>query len=187
MKENKHEINGCIYVMSNEEIEERDWFTDDNNSLKRSYKLSHVQFANPKKIILTNNPNLPIQQLTEQEVEYLKSVDGFEVKKEKYSERFDNDKSPIGNPDTWGNRYVFVIPQETEQPKERIDELINKFPDGIEYYNKNALFNTLIQCIYNGMSIETALIECIKYTEKQDEQMIKIIENQPQRIIIQQT
>lgn len=25
---------------------------------------------------------------------------------EKYSERFDNDKSPIGNPDTWGKRLV---------------------------------------------------------------------------------
>jgi hypothetical protein len=44
-----------IYITNSEEIKEGDWFTDDNNSLKRSYKLSHVQFANPKKIILTTD------------------------------------------------------------------------------------------------------------------------------------
>jgi hypothetical protein len=47
-----------IYITSDEEIKEGDWFTDDNNSLKRSYKLSHVQFANPKKIILTTDDQL---------------------------------------------------------------------------------------------------------------------------------
>jgi hypothetical protein len=47
-----------IYITSNEEIKDGDWFTDDNNSLKRSYKLSHVQFANPKKIILTTDQDL---------------------------------------------------------------------------------------------------------------------------------
>jgi len=31
---------------------------------------------------------------------------------EKYSERFDNDKSAIGNSDTWGNRWVVIIPKE---------------------------------------------------------------------------
>jgi hypothetical protein len=51
--ENQH-----IYITSDEEIKEGDWFTDDNNSLKRSYKLSHVQFANPKKIILTTDQDL---------------------------------------------------------------------------------------------------------------------------------
>ena len=47
-----------IYITNDEEIKEGDWFTDDNNSLKRSYKLSHVQFANPKKIIITDNKDL---------------------------------------------------------------------------------------------------------------------------------
>ena len=32
---------------------------------------------------------------------------------EKYSERFDNDKSPIGNPDTWGKRIVEEHKQKT--------------------------------------------------------------------------
>jgi hypothetical protein len=47
-----------IYITNDEEIKEGDSFTDDNNSLKRSYKLSHVQFANPKKIILTTDQDL---------------------------------------------------------------------------------------------------------------------------------
>ena len=47
-----------IYITSDEEIKEGDWFTDDNNSLRKSYKLSHVQFANPKKIILTTDLEL---------------------------------------------------------------------------------------------------------------------------------
>jgi len=44
-----------IYITNDSEIKEGDWFTDSNNSLKTSYKLSHVQFANPKKIILTTD------------------------------------------------------------------------------------------------------------------------------------
>jgi hypothetical protein len=40
---------------------------------------------------------------------------------EKYSERFDNDKSAIGNPDTWGRRVVEEPKQETlEEATERI-------------------------------------------------------------------
>jgi hypothetical protein len=50
--------NQNIYITNSEEIKEGDWFTDNNNSLKRSYKLSHVQFANPKKIILTTDQDL---------------------------------------------------------------------------------------------------------------------------------
>jgi hypothetical protein len=52
------ENNQHLYITNDEEIKEGDWFIDGNNSLKRSYKLSHVQFANPKKIILTTDPNL---------------------------------------------------------------------------------------------------------------------------------
>lgn len=50
--------NQNIYITNNEEIEEGNWFTDNNNSLKKSYRLSHVQFADPKKIILTTNLDL---------------------------------------------------------------------------------------------------------------------------------
>ena len=33
-------------------------------------------------------------------------IDKHNQRLEKYSERFDNDKSEIGNPDTWGKRVV---------------------------------------------------------------------------------
>lgn len=39
---------------------------------------------------------------------------------EKYSERFDNDKSPIGNPETWGKR---LIEETIEEAAEKASEL----------------------------------------------------------------
>jgi hypothetical protein len=40
---------------------------------------------------------------------------------EKYSERFENDKSPIGNPDTWGKRIV------EEPKKETLEEVAERY------------------------------------------------------------
>jgi len=68
-----------IYITSDEEIKEGDWFTDDNNSLKRSYKLSHVQFANPKKIILTTDQDLikdGVQAIPDEFLEWFCSKNG---------------------------------------------------------------------------------------------------------------
>jgi hypothetical protein len=66
-----------IYITSDEEIKEGDWFTDDNNSLKRSYKLSHVQFANPKKIILTTDQDLDgVQSIDDEFLEWFCSKNG---------------------------------------------------------------------------------------------------------------
>jgi len=48
-------------------------------------------------------------------------IDTHKQRLEKYSERFDNDKSAIGNPDTWGRRVVEEPKQETlEEATERI-------------------------------------------------------------------
>ena len=80
MKANKHEINGYIYVTSEENYVKNDWTINSIGELNK-YK-GGVSFTTWKKIILTNNPNLPIQQLTKEEVEYLKEVDSFEVEKE---------------------------------------------------------------------------------------------------------
>ena len=41
---------------------------------------------------------------------------------EKYSERFDNDKSPIGNPDTWGKR---LVDETIEEAFDRINNSID--------------------------------------------------------------
>ena len=74
-----------IYITSDEEIKEGDGFLDDNNSIGQSYKLSHVQFANPKKIILTTDQDLisdGIEQISENAllkiVEYINSGKNIE-------------------------------------------------------------------------------------------------------------
>jgi len=64
-------------------------------------------------------------------------------------------------------------------------ELIEKFPNGKELYNENAIFNNFIHCINNGMPIETAFVELIKIINSQQEQMKVLVKNQPQRIILQ--
>jgi len=71
---NIHKINQHTYITDDSEIKEGDWFTDDNNSLKRSYKLSHVQFANTKKIILTTDQDLikdGVQAIDDEFLEWL--------------------------------------------------------------------------------------------------------------------
>jgi len=44
-------------------------------------------------------------------------IDTHKQRPEKYSERFDNDKSEIGNPDTWGKRVVEELKQTDENGK----------------------------------------------------------------------
>ncbi|CAB4136497.1 hypothetical protein UFOVP584_27 [uncultured Caudovirales phage] len=92
MKANKHEINGYIYVTSEE--------------------LDSLNSINGYKIILTNDESFKnIQQLTTEEIEYLKSVDSFEVEKNEHN-------LAIGGV---LENYKILIPQETEQPKDEID------------------------------------------------------------------
>jgi hypothetical protein len=43
---------------------------------------------------------------------------------EKYSERFDNDKSEIGNPETWGKRVVEEPKQERSYSEEEVIKLL---------------------------------------------------------------
>tara|TARA_R110000868_G_scaffold25451_3_gene99481 strand:- start:1677 stop:2504 length:828 start_codon:yes stop_codon:yes gene_type:complete len=166
--ESAHLTTQNIYITSDEEIKEGDWFLDDNNSIGQSYKLSHVQFANPKKIILTTDfdkqprvqaiddeflewfvKNPSCEEVEVEENKHLicnhcdslyssfsdgihcdvcvrmskpiVKVLGYKIiipkeepkqKLEKYSERFDNDKSPIGNTETWGKRLVDDVPKQ---------------------------------------------------------------------------
>jgi len=66
-----------------------------------------------------------------------------------------------------------------------MQDLIDRFPNGKELYNENAIFNNLIHCIQNGMPIETAFVELIKVIDSQQKQMYKLIENQPNIVILQ--
>lgn len=166
MKANKHEINGYIYVTSDDEPKENDYilskdsisplFVDGNTIYPKMLLVDHWF-----KIILCNNPNLPIQQLTTEEVEYLKSVDSFEVEK---NDCFDA-------PDTV-TFYKILIPQETEQPKESIEEVIDRiakqdgydieggkvadFTDGFEKG-----YNHAKQTLYTDDEVLDLLLNCI--------------------------
>jgi hypothetical protein len=96
-----------IYITSDEEIKEGDWFTDDNNSLKRSYKLSHVQFANPKKIIITDNKDLikdGVQAIPDEFLEWFIQNQSCERVEVELFPKFSN------------NLYGIIIPQ--EEPKQ---------------------------------------------------------------------
>lgn len=133
MKANKHEINGYIYVTSEEKpIRDEYYVGFYKKSIFVKKRTSGILIANPcKKIILCNNPNLPIQQLTTEEVEYLKSVDSFEVEIGylgmggfvKTNEIISKDKV----------FYKIIIPQETEQTKESIEEVANKIYHNIKH------------------------------------------------------
>jgi hypothetical protein len=57
---------------------------------------------------------------------------------EKYSERFDNDDSPIGNPETWGKRMVDDTPK-----KETLEEVLLKKADVDNRIDLNAYANGL--------------------------------------------
>ena len=86
---NIHKIGKKLFITSDEEIKGRDWFLDDNNSISQSYKLSHVQFANPKKIILTTDQDLVkdgVQVIDDEFLEWFvknPSCEEVEVEKEK--------------------------------------------------------------------------------------------------------
>jgi hypothetical protein len=57
-------------------------------------------------------------------------IDTHKQRLEKYSERFDNGKSEIGNPDTWGKRVI-------EEPKqETLEEAVNAFKKTDVYINE---------------------------------------------------
>ena len=121
MKANKHEIDGYIYVTSEEKPKNGEYGLGQHESI---YKFDEetstfcVDMFKCKKIILTNNPDLSIQQLTLEEVEYLKGVDSFEV----IEERIVLDDVNY-NFDVVDYKYKILIPQETKQPKESIEEI----------------------------------------------------------------
>lgn len=169
MKVNKHEINGYIYVTSDEEIKQND-FISNGFSIGQSIVFHNID---DKKIILTNNPNLSIQQLTTEEVEYLKSVDSFEIEKEDW----------VLNPDV-KFFYKILIPQETEnkkdeidkffvdmvcnpkeQPKESIEELALKYAEenqyDLEYYDEGG---------YQGIEVKSFAEKLVDFFNKHKKQ-----------------
>ena len=85
---NIHKLNGFIYVTSEDEIKEGDYYID---FMCDGLKLEHfktkedwvlVGICNSKKVILTNDRKLTnVQKLTHEEEAYCKTVDSVEVVK----------------------------------------------------------------------------------------------------------
>jgi hypothetical protein len=117
----RNTINGQnIYITSDEEIKEGDWFIDGNNSIGQSYRLSHVQFANPKKIILTTDHDLiedGVQAIDDEFLEWFvknPSCEYVEVTPPIFSQEnaeLINYSCPKGYLD-----YKIIIPQEEPKP-----------------------------------------------------------------------
>jgi hypothetical protein len=121
--------NQHIYITSDEEIKEGDWFIDNNNSLKRSYKLSHVQFANPKKIILTTDQDLindGVQAIDDEFLEWFVNNPSCEEVETKHII-----KEYVDEQDAYGydvDYWKIIIPKE-EPKQETLEEALEReFP-----------------------------------------------------------
>ena len=116
-------INVNIYITSDEEIKEGDWFLDDNNQISHSYRLSHVKFANPKKIILTTDQDLikdGVQAIDDEFLEWLVNNPSCElVNIRKVANGVKNHKLTY--------EYKIIIPkEESKQESLSWDELIRE-------------------------------------------------------------
>ena len=163
MKYNIIKTDDYLLIVSDEEIKEGDWFTDDNNSLKRGYKLSHVQFANPKKITkhlpLNNSPILegvdllpPLEDEVDELADELTShltfpeerrvgiVLGYNKAKEKY--KYTEFDIITALEYGWNQRHFGKIDEdELRQIQKRFIQSLQqpKYPIGFECENENKI------------------------------------------------
>jgi hypothetical protein len=86
---------------------------------------------------------------------------------EKYSERFDNDKSPIGNPETWGKR---LVDETLEEAYNKIYKSIDftefdfaSFAIGVKYQQENSCKHNYILTTEQGHRV----IKCLKCNNSQ--------------------
>jgi len=175
LKPNRH-----IYITSDEEIKEGDWFTDDNNSLKKSYKLSHVQFANPKKIILTTDDLLIKDGVQAIDDEFLQWF-----VKNPSCKMVDIGTSLLDGKDGYGyyGKYKIIIPK--EEPKkeitleEKLDKIVSKEPskfrkESDERFEKKETLEEFIKSYINRIDrsedglIEQCLKDAAKWQQKQN-------------------
>ena len=64
-------------------------------------------------------------------------------------------------------------------------EILSKFKNGEELYRENALFNVCVYQLLNGADIYHLLEKVILMNSAQQNKIQKILENQPQKILIQ--
>jgi hypothetical protein len=145
-----------IYITNDEEIKEGDYYyLPRTNSaykcIEDATELNLERRLGVAKIILTTDQDLikdGVQAIDDEFLEWFvknPSCEFVEVRKEKYSERFDNDKSPIGNPNTWGNRWLVIIPKEETNiisdwlEQNRNPEIDKQVEKELEYLSKQEI------------------------------------------------
>ena len=145
-----------IYITSDEEIEDGDWFLDDNNQISHSYRLSHVKFANPKKIILTTDQDLikdGVQEIPDEFLKwFVKNPSCEYVKTEKFYSMSQSTYSGI--------EYEIIIPK--EEPKqetlEEVAERLYPYEVGYGVFDRNCEIDAERQ----------RFIEGVKWQKEQD-------------------
>jgi hypothetical protein len=167
-----------IYITSDEEIKGGDWvknisfeepiFKLDGKGLTYVTLLPHLKF---KRVVLTTDQELikdGVQAIDDEFLEWFvknPSCESFEIRKEKYSERFDNDKSAIGNPNTWGNRWVIIIPKEEPKQETALEEAILQILTENSVGEEDMILSDTFPKVVNCMN------EMAKWQQEQDKKM----------------
>lgn len=60
-----------------------------------------------------------------------------------------------------------------------MNDLINKFPNGQELYNTNAIFNSIVKSIYQGLDLYSAISIFAEINETQQEVIKDLLEKMP--------
>lgn len=66
-------------------------------------------------------------------------------------------------------------------------DLIDKFPNGQELFERSAAFNKIINCVYRGMSLYEAVSFFAQINLEQQEMIVRLIERMPMQPIIYTT
>jgi len=169
-----------IYITNDEEIKEGDWFIDDNDFIEQSYKLSHVQFANPKKIILTTDfdKHPRVQAIPDEFLEWFVKNPSCE---EVIVTNLYGDFEPIKNV------YQIIIPKEDpkqETLEEATEKYFKKVGPNICFYDA-AKFGAKWQAERsyseedlignNENSLDTFLLNSNEYTQEDRELVIETV------------
>ena len=65
-----------------------------------------------------------------------------------------------------------------------MNDLINKFPNGQELYNTNVVFSSIVNSIYQGLDIYSAISIFAEINGKQQNIMRDLIEKMPMQPIL---
>ena len=139
-----------VYITSDEEIKEGDWTTDGNYVvLKTKTNGGLFEGHNPKKVILTTDPDLikdGVQPIDDTFLEwFVQNPSCEEVEVAKGKMKLNDDGQEYGFPDM--SLYKIIIPQE-ESKQETLEEAAEKYAktaEGIDIPYQNGLYYGFVE------------------------------------------